>query len=140
MIESIWAAIRRTVAGFESADGTQYEPSRDAFSFEYDPRGDEPAFYLDPPGVDDAGRYVGGGGSMIARCSIWLSRPRSDEPDRQALSLATDAGEMRRLIDDEGLDWFVLPGTASVRISTGDASATTVIGSLALMIDFEEDD
>ena len=140
MIETIWEAVRATVAGFESKDGTRYEPSRDPFSFEWDPRGDEPAFFLDPPALDEGQRYVGGGGSTIARCSIWLSRPRSDEPDRQAMALATDCGELRRLIDSGADDWFVLPGSANVRLSTGGEPAVTVVGSLALMIDFEVDD
>ena len=140
MIETIWAAIRNSVGHFVSKDGTVYEESRDPFSFEFDPRGDSPAFYLDPPGLDEGQQFVGGGGSMIARCSIWLSRPRSDEPERQALSLATDAGEMRRLIDSGADDWFVLPGSANVRLSTGSDNAVTVIGALGLAIDYEEVD
>ena len=138
MIESIWAAIRHSVGHFESADGTVYEPSRDPFSFEWDPRGDEPAFFLDPPALDEAAQYVGGGGSSIARCTVWLSRPRGEDADRQAVTLATDCGELRRLIDSGGADdWFVLPGSANVRISTGDV---TVTAALVMMIDFEEVD
>ena len=53
------------------------------------------------------------------------------------MALATDAGELRRLVDDVPGDWFVQPG-ASVRVSPGDQSATTVIGVLSMQIDFEE--
>ena len=135
-LETIWNTIRETVEGFESTDATKYDRSRDPFSFEWDPRGDVPAFYVEPPQIDEGPQYIGGGGALIARCSIWLSRPRGEDPDGQALRLATDAGELRRLIDEAGMDWFVQPG-ASVRLSTHE-EATTVIGALAFVVDFEE--
>ena len=137
MIETIWAAIRNSVGHFVSKDGTVYEESRDPFSFEFDPRGDSPAFYLDPPQIDTGAEYVGGASSAIARATIWLSRQRGEDADRQAVTLATDCGLLRRLIDEEGLDWFVLPGSASVRLITGD---TAVTAALSMMIDFEEVD
>ena len=138
-IETMWGEIRAAVARFESpADGTMYAQAADSFSFELDPSGDHPSWYIEPPQVDDGVRYVGGDVSSLARCSIWLSRPRGDDPDRAALTLATDAGELRRLIDEEAADWFLQPG-ASVRVSSGDQSSTTVIGALTMLIDFEAD-
>ena len=98
-----------------------------------------PAYYVEPPQVDEGPQYIGGAGALLARCSIWLSRPRGEDADGQALRLATDCGKLRRLIDAEPGDWFVQPG-ASVRISTGDAGDTTVIGALTFVVDFEEAD
>ncbi len=138
-IEGIWGSIRGIVATYESVtDGVKYDRSRDPFSFEMDLRGDAPAFYVEPPQIDDGVQFVGGERALLARCSIWLSRPRGDEPDRQAIRLATDAGELRRLIDGLGMDWLISPGSASVRISTGDEGDVTVIGSLSIILDVEE--
>ena len=138
-IEGIWTRIGEIVREYEAPDGTQYGRARDPFSFELDPRGDVPAFFLDPPALDQGVQFVGGGGAVLARCTIWLSRPRGEDADRQALALATDCGELRRLIDEAGMDWFVQPG-ASVRLSTGDEGDVTVIGALAFVVDYEEDD
>ena len=133
-LETIWTRIGEIVRAYKSVDGTRYDQSRDPFSFEWDPRGDVPSFYIDAPQVDEGAKCVGG--SLLARCSIWLSRPRGEDADRQALAVATDCGELRRQIDEAGMDWFVQSG-ASVRVSTGEES-TTVIAGLTLAIDFEE--
>ena len=137
-IETIWTRIGEIVREYEAPDGVEYDRSRDPFTFELDARGDAPAFYLDPPAVDTGAEYIGGGRALLVRCSIWLSRPRGDEPDHQALALATDCGNLRRMIDDLGMDWLISPGSASVRISTGDESDTTVIGALAFVLDVED--
>lgn len=137
-LERIWTTIGEIVAEYKSADGTKYEPSRDPFTFETDLRGDVASWYIEPPGLDQGVQFLGGGGSMIARCAVWLSRSRSDDPDRAALALATDLDAIRRAIDDVNGDWFVQPG-ASVRIATGDdGQDTTVIGSLTMAIDDED--
>ena len=126
MLESIWDAVQAVMAGYEAPDGTTYNRARDAFSFELDPRGDAPAFYVEPPQLDDGVQYLGGDGAMLATCTVWLSRPRSDDPDRAALALAMDCGEIRERIDAAGMDWFVQSG-ASVRVATGDDGQDTTV-------------
>ena len=136
-LESIWTAIARIVGGYRAPDGTQYEPSRDAFSFELDPHAAGPVYYVDAPTVAESALYVGGGGASIASLGVWLSRDRGEDAQAVSLALANDAAAMQRRIAGEPSDWQVLPGS-SVRVSAGGPGDVTVTGELRLSIDFEE--
>ena len=133
----VYTALRAVVKEWGEANG--YAAASDPFSFDAEPHAGGKAFYIDPPRLRVEG-YVGGSQSVTGTFAIWASREAAGadagaEAGRLAVDLAALAGALMgaELGDDVNVhDAF------EIDVQPRESDAVTVVGRLALTVDWDE--